>query len=521
MAKEADMEKTQRKGVMINPYERLSTEDIVRVHQASLQILQDPGILCFNEEASHLFGQAGAQVNRHKEARFWQVKIGDQLIQKALEKAPSRIKLGAREPDNVLYLDALEPRARFASGSETNIWLEMKPEFFIKASDPSIKETFPVFYRRRGMVKDLCDAAHLCEHLEHLDAFIRTVNIQDDAITEENKDVNKFFASLNHTTKHVMGGLTDLSQLKNVILMGEIMAGGKEALRQNPLLSFITCITKSPLQFIADSTQKFMDIIREGIPVVISSSPQGGSTAPLQEAGMVAQINAEIIAGVVLSQLVREGAPVLYGSVPVRARMDDLHDMYGAPEFIHYNVDCVQMARYYKIPCYSTAGVGDTRIPGIQATVEKLLSHLMMMQSGAQYIHYAFGLLDRTNTFSMEQAVLDDAHLGIIKLIFKEPRVAQEDFNGALSIIHKVMESSHKLYARYARRLVHSKEIYGGYPFESRGEKDETLIKAHEKVKEILSLPRKYLPGEITEEIFDRVPGLLPGLNSYVTEVKR
>ena len=76
------------------------------------------------------------------------------------------------------------------------------------------------------MLKDLCQAAHLCEHLDNLDGFIRPVNIQDEDITEENKDVNKFFASLNNTTKHVMSGLTDLSQLDSVIRMAEIVAGG-------------------------------------------------------------------------------------------------------------------------------------------------------------------------------------------------------------------------------------------------------------------------------------------------------
>jgi trimethylamine--corrinoid protein Co-methyltransferase len=517
---EADMERNQRRGVPITPCKRLTSADIEGIHQASIQILHDPGILCFNEEASQLFGEAGAKVEHRKDERHWHLRIGEKLVQKALETVPSKITLGAREPGNVLHLDALEPRARFVSGSETNVWLEMKPELFVKANDSSVREILPVFTRRRGMVSDLCDAAHLCEHLENLDAFIRTVNIQDDDITEENKDVNKFFASLNNTARHVMGGLTDLRQLKNVILIGEIIVGGREELRRNPVLSFITCITKSPLQFVSDSTQKFLEIIREEIPVVISSSPQGGSTAPIQEAGMVSQINAEILAGVVLSQLAKEGAPVLYGSVPVRSRMDDLHDMYGAPEFIHYNMDCVQMARHYRIPCYSTAGVGDTGVPGIQATVEKLLSHLMMMQSGAQYIHYAFGLLERTNTFSMEQAVLDNEHLGIIKKIFSEPRVSQEDIADSLSIIKKVMDSPHRLYARYSRRLAHSGEIYGGYPFESRSGKDEVLLKAHERVNEIMSLPRKHLSGEITDRIFKQVPGLLRRLNPYSMEVR-
>ena len=75
---------------------------------------------------------------------------------------------------------------------------------------------------------------------------------------------------------------------------------------------------------------------------------------------------AEILAGIAFTQMIAAGAPVLYGSVPVRARLDDLHDLYGCPEFNQYNIDCAQLARYYKIPCYSSAGVGDAKVPGMQ-----------------------------------------------------------------------------------------------------------------------------------------------------------
>jgi len=146
----------------------------------------------------------------------------------------------------------------------------------------------------------------------------------------------------------------------------------------------------------------------------------GGATGPFDEFGMVALINAELLSGVVLTQLAAEGTPVLYGSVPVRSRLDNLNDMYGAPEFNHYNADCVQMARFYGLPCYSTAGVADTDTPGIQSTVEKMFSLMSIPFSGAQYIHYAFGLLDRTSTFCPEQAVMDNEHIGMIKRAMRD-----------------------------------------------------------------------------------------------------
>ncbi len=503
----------QRKGVLVRPVERLSAEQIKMIDHASLAILADPGIICCSDIAAGYFSDNGATLEKNSRngGTGWIVKIPEDLVRKAVSTAPSVVHLGARKEENRLILDAHEPRVRFVSGSETNVWLEPMVRTYIREDDPEDKLRLVRFVRRRGTVADLTQAAHVAEHLEHLDSFIRTVNIQDEDIDESTKDVNKFFACLNNITKHVMGGLTDVAQLDNVIRMAEIIAGGDEALRGNPLVSFIACVCKSPLQMVADSAEKMIEVAKRGLPVVISSSPQGGSTAPVDEAGMVTQINAEILSGVALAQLVKAGAPVLYGSVPTRARMEDLHDMYGAPEFNHYNVDCAQMARFYGLPCYSTAGIADTCVPGMQATVEKLLSHIYVPMSGAHYVHYAFGLLERTNTFSLEQAVLDDAHIGISKRLLAEPRVGPDEITEALTQIREVMTTSHRLFARYVRKKLHSGELYPGYPF-ANDERDEVLLGAHERVKKLLEKPAPHLPQDVIKKIYQKIPGIVTRL---------
>jgi trimethylamine--corrinoid protein Co-methyltransferase len=161
-----------------------------------------------------------------------------------------------------------------------------------------------------------------------------------------------------------MSGLTTLGQLDNVVKMAEIIAGGADKLKENPIISFITCLVKSPLQFVDDTTETYIELCKRGLPVVVSSSPQAGTSAPIKEAGILAQINAEVLAGITLGQLVNPGTPVLYGSVPVRARMDTLGDSYGSIETAQYNVDCAQLARFYNLPNYSTSGVCDSKVPG-------------------------------------------------------------------------------------------------------------------------------------------------------------
>jgi trimethylamine--corrinoid protein Co-methyltransferase len=381
---------------------------------------------------------------------------------------------------------------------------------FVKKDDPSVSLAAPVFTQERGSIRNLCESAKLCNALPNVDFFIRNVNIQDDGITFENKDVNVFFASLLHMSKHVQAGLVNSEQLENVLKLAEILAGGEEQLRRNPVVSFITCVIKSPLQMVEDTAEKLIRIAQQGVPVVISSSPQGGSTAPIREEGMVAMINAEILTGIILTQLVNPGTPVLYGAVPVRARLDTLHDFYGAPEFNHYNIDCIQLARDYHIPCYSTAGVGDAKVPGIQSTIEKVFSQLQIAAAGAQYVHYAFGLLEKTNMFCPVQAVLDDAHISIVREILRQASFTEDDVKAAAKEVRAVMKSKTKLFAKYIRKAKRRGLVSDPYLLETDQAQDLVLANAVHRLQDILNGPGEPLEDAVIEQIYREVPGLLP-----------
>jgi len=504
-------EKKFRAGTLVEPYKRIGRGHQIIIHNASMDILGDPGVICFNERAADLFDREGCNVSRdERERKAWRVRIPEKVVKKALASAPPKVTLGARDPGDRLVLDADVPRVYFGTGSETNITLKVQMTEFESKDGPPVKITRPVWREERGCVKNLCESAKLCNRLENVDFYIRNVNLQDEEITVDNKDANVFFASLLYMQKHVQAGLASLERLDDVLEMAAIVAGGKEKLKENPVVSFITCLVKSPLQMVDDTTGKLIAIAERGVPVVISSSPQGGSTAPIREEGMVAMINAEILAGITLAQIVNPGTPVLYGAVPVRARLDDLHDLYGAPEFIHYNVDCVQMAHQYGIPCYSTAGVGDAKVPGMQAVAEKLFAYLAVAASGAQYVHYAFGLLDKTNVFSPLQAVLDDAHIGIARQILRLPSFGVGEGIAAVDEVRKVMKSSTRLFARHIRKAMRQGLVSDPYPFETREGEDQVLLRAQQRLEEIMAEPGEKLDGAQVEEIYQRVPGLLP-----------
>ncbi len=515
-----------RKALVVDPVSRLSAEQVQSVHAASLELLEDPGIWCSGERALAAFEAGGCTLTRVSESGRqdgYRVRISAAVIERALESAPDEVVLGARDPANTLVLRGTEPNVYFGTGSQANLVLESRLASFSSEESPEHATILPVYSESTGSIAHLCRSAHLAEHLSNVDFFIRNVNAQDESIPAEHRDVNIYFAALLHTAKHVQGGLESLEALQPMLRLAELAAAdgadpdsaerdgaspdSTERGRALPV-SFIACPVKSPLQMVADTAEKVVAIAEAGVPLVISCSPQGGSTAPIQEEGMVAQINAEILAGLALAQLARPGCPVLYGAVPVRARLDNLHDFYGAPEFVHYNLACVQMARSYGIPCYSSAGVGDAKRPGLQATVEKLPSHLSVAASGAQYIHYAFGLLDRTNIFSPLQAVLDDGAIGLVKQIVRPCRFTRDDLAAAVEEIRSVARSS-GVFARRVRKQLRRGVVGDAYAFADDGQADRVLERAQRKLEELYQLEPRRLSDATVDRVYASVPGLI------------
>ena len=126
-----------RPGTVVKPYERLNAEQLTWLDKASLAILEDPGIWCYSEQAAILFKKHGARVSEENGAGApcWRVSFQPGVIREAVATAPSRLVLGARRPENRLFLDAQIPRVYFGSGSESNIWLDTEMEDFVSKAD--------------------------------------------------------------------------------------------------------------------------------------------------------------------------------------------------------------------------------------------------------------------------------------------------------------------------------------------------------------------------------------------------
>ena len=155
--------------------------------------------------------------------------------------------------------------------------------------------------------------ARMVDALEHVDAF--TINVFPNEIQDKDHiDTNRFFHALDHTTKHVMGGIYSLKGCRKVVRMAQMIAGSEGALQEEPFVSFITLII-SPFKIDRDYGEMTCYLARERLPVVVPTEPICGTTSPVTLAGNVLTHVAETLGGIALVQCVNRGAPGICGSV--------------------------------------------------------------------------------------------------------------------------------------------------------------------------------------------------------------
>jgi trimethylamine--corrinoid protein Co-methyltransferase len=271
--------------------------------------------------------------------------------------------------------------------------------------------------RRPSTTEDVILNAKLVNELENVHVF--TINVFTNEFKDTDEiDANRFFHSLDNTTKHVMGGIYSMAGCRKVVEMAEMIAGGAEALRREPFVSFITLII-SPFKIDKNYGEITCYLAKKGLPVVVPTEPMCGTTAPVTLAGSVLTHVAETLGGIALVQCINEGAPGICGSVGSISDLRTMGNLGGSVERAMINAAVSQMAQHFEIPLYSTAGTSDAKDVNIQAAYESAMSNLLVAMSGANYIHDAAGLTEFDLTVSYEKLVMDDEILGMCQRVLR------------------------------------------------------------------------------------------------------
>ena len=444
-------------------YQPLTQKQIKQIHQASLTVLERTGIIVENEAALALYQQGGAKVDAKR------VYISSAMVGEALEKTPSSVLLAGRDPEQDLVLEG--KRVYAGTGGSPAMVL-----------DPGADTVRP------AILRDLVDFARLADVLEHCDFIVIPLHPTD--VSEEDVPVNRFYACLTNSTKHVMGGVGSVKGARSVIEMGTTIAGSLGGLQERPIISAITSWMVSPLHLDTGVTEILIEWCKHGLPVALSSAPMAGSTSPVTLAGTLVQLNAEQLSGIVLTQLVRPGTPVLAGYIPGVADMRTGGYLGGTVEFGMMQAAAAQLAHFYQVPIYCSAGMTDAKLPDAQAGYEKMATLLLAAMGGCNYIHHAIGMVTNMNSASLEQAVIDDEVVGMVMRVLHGIEVTTPSM--ALDAIQRVGPGGHYLADPHTVQFMRSEFFYpplanrqNRAAWEAAGKRD-TRERAMARVEELL-----------------------------------
>jgi len=419
------------KGLTGGQYKPLTGDQVQQINKAALSILERTGVQVEEAEALRLFREAGADMDGNR------VRLPRSLVQDAVDWAPSRVLLAGRDPKWDLELEGA--RVYIGTGGAA-----------LTVLDPETGQPRP------AVLRDVAELARLVDALDHIHFYL--VPVYPTELGKEVVDVNTYYAGLANTTKHVQAGIYSVQGIRDTVEMVQQIAGGAKALRERPIVSFITSWMVSPLLFATEVTTLLIETCRQGIPVVLSAAPMAGSTAPVTLAGMLAQLTAEQLSGVVLAQLARRGVPLLIGPIPATADMKSGRYLGGSAEFGLANAAMAQMAQFYRLPIYNSAGMTDAKVPDIQAGFEKATSVVLAALAGSNFIHHAAGMLENMNVVAAEQFVIDNDILGMAMRVLRGIEVDQETL--ALDTIDQVGPGGHYLMAGHTIRHMRSEFFY-------------------------------------------------------------
>ena len=402
----------------------LSDEEIGRIHAASLEVLDRTGVDVLDEETSGMLSDAGARVSDDG-----RVRIPPGMVEKALETVCTCVPLFRRDGGPGVVLEGRN--IHFGTGSDC----------------PNIIDPFSG-ERRLCTKEDVGRAALLCDALPNIDFFMSVGLVSD--VPERVSDLHQFEAMLLNTEKPLVFTAHSRQGMADIVEMASIAVGGDEVLGRNPCIC-LYAEPVTPLRHYGPAVRKLLLAAEKGIPVIYTPCPMAGATAPATLAGTLVVGNAEVLSGLVISQLKRPGAPFIGGGVISIMDMQSAILSYGAPELSLMSAAQADLCHHYGLPIFGTCGCSDSKVPDEQAASEATLSCLMAALSGANLIHDV-GFLEYGLTGCLDMIVTTDEIIAMVKRIVRGIRIDDETL--AVDVIDKVGPGGHFLgHAHTARHF--------------------------------------------------------------------
>ncbi len=367
--------------------EVLSQKEIEAIHSASLNILSETGMLVHSEKVLNFLAENGADVDKNKNI----VKFPEKLIQESLDSIPCEVELCDRNKKNYMTLGL--DKSYIASGHNAVYVLDSKTG-----------------ERKPATKNDIGKFAFLAEYLDNIDCVGVQAMPQD--VMPKSTLLHAMDACWNNTRKHIYFSPGTVEETRAILDMAKIVVGADD-LSKTPLFTCQLSST-SPLTWEEGAAEAVLAVAKEGVPLSFLPEPVAGVTAPITLAGLLCMHNTEVLSGIVLSQLARQGTPVIYGAAWSTFDMKRCNVLIGAPEVGLLSAAGAQMASFYKMPSHTANPESDSHILDQQNAWEKMITGMGALLGGVHLLVNA-GMFATGLTVSFEQLVLDNEMFGVIK----------------------------------------------------------------------------------------------------------
>jgi len=381
----------------------LSDEDIKKINQTALNILEEVGIVFPSEKALRIFADAGANVDFDKKL----VKIPSHLVADCLKKAPRRYTLAGRRPE----LDA-----KIGEGNGTY--------FYSSGEAPKVVD-LETGQRRRSIKSDVANMAKVADYFPMVSLIFPPVSAGEKG---ETAPIHAVEALFNNTEKHVMteSVIGEISA-KYTIEMASVIVGGRDKLKERPIYSLVLC-TAAPLTQDRGGVEAVLAFAEAGLPVEFMSMPTMGLTAPPYQAADLAVGLAEVLSGCVLTQIAYPGTPNQLCILPavIDPRSGDY--MYGSAFSQIASAAAIQLAHSNGLPIVSSFSFGGSayKLNSWQVGRENVYVSLLAVMAGADMAFGPTGLLEAASLLDMSRLLFDREIFQAIDIISDGIKVNDE-----------------------------------------------------------------------------------------------
>lgn len=369
-------------------YQVVTQNDIEKIHETSIRILKEIGIVLGYEPARELLAKHGVKIDGKI------VFFPKELVEEKLKSAPSEFTLYSRNPARNVEFNTKDAHYVGPGGSA-----------FVMDLDKG---------RRQSNKEDFIDLVKIFQMLEHFEMHHVPCDMGDVDANIRNKEVA--YQMMKYSDKPFMGFMFGYEEAKTCIEMASLPFGGLDAIRNKPVTLCDPC-TITPLGYDDKALGALMAFAEYGQVQLINSLCMAGTTAPVTLAGSAAVQNAEILAGIVLAQCVNPGTPVIYSASSSNANMNNGSLTIGSPEATLMSLLNGQLAKLYNLPCRISGAISDSKCVDAQAGYESMMNLMSTEMAGGNFILHGGGILDTYSTVSFEKIIVDHELVGMVKRI--------------------------------------------------------------------------------------------------------